>query len=154
MCTRLCVCFRRFPEESAEAIAFLEETFNDALLLKAELREPCLQWRHLGGAAQSLAAAHLERGEFEDAEKWLKIAIAETKEFLKRPNRDPGELYDLAGCLSVGRRLAAAQGDQERAEKYAEQWLAHVTDAANKHPDYYVFRDALDRADELMGKRK
>jgi tetratricopeptide (TPR) repeat protein len=151
ICTQLQISNRRYPVESPKIVEFLEGVYKDAIELKSQFPEPCLQWRYVGGTADRLASLYLELGDPDQAKPWLQIAFKEIREFITRPDLDPRELMDLAGCFVQARRLELQKGNLEEADDYARQWREFVEQCATKYPDYYVFRDALERSAEFIG---
>lgn len=154
VCTASVLGARYSHTDPKRAMELVQQAHDEAVDLKAGLPLPCLQWRHVGATAGSLASLHLTQGDLEQAEYWLKISLDETEQFLKRPDLDPGELMDWAGCLSTAIRLETAKGDLAKAREFSDQWINFVNKCLRDYPEYHVFQEMLDRAPEYIGPFK
>ncbi|MDP1562363.1 MAG: serine/threonine-protein kinase [Pirellulaceae bacterium] len=144
----------RVGENPESAQRYIQQAYHEALKLRQELPTPCLEWRHVGTAANAMTEICLNAQKLDEAESWALLAQEATEGFLQRPDGDPGEIMDLANCLFSRHRIAKQRGDLLMAETWGLKWRALLVESANTHPDYFVFSDILARADELLAHEK
>ncbi len=149
-CNLLILGGRVYETDPQQCREYLLQAYQEALSLKQKLPEPCLQWRHVGTSATSLADMCLEDGDLEEAETWSLIAIEAVESYMQRPDFDPPELMDLAGCQLLQRRIALYRGDEATAEAWAEQYRTLLKTSAKKYPDHYVFAESLANSEEVL----
>ncbi len=135
------------PQQSCEV---LQQAYEEAWSLKQQLPEPCLQWRHVGTTAMTLAEICLKEEDLEGAESWASIALEAIEEFLQRPDLDPLELMDMAGCQLLMRKIALHRGDQATAATWAERLRTLIETSAEKYPDLFAFSEFRDRLHQIL----
>lgn len=149
-CTLLMYGGRIQTDNALQSRAAIQQAYEEAWSLKQQLPEPCLHWRHVGTAAMALAEICLREGDLEGAESWSLIAESSIEDFLKRPDLDPLELMDLAGCQLLMRKIALHRGDQATAATWVERLRTLIETSAEKYPDLFAFFDFRDRLDQIL----
>jgi tetratricopeptide (TPR) repeat protein len=131
---------------------YAQRSYREAVELKRQLPNPCLEWRHVGTAAGALAEICFASQDWAGAETWLNVAQTAIEDYLQRPNLDPGEWTDLSGCFLLRRRLALVRGQWDVAQAWELRWRELLHKSAEKYPDYFVFREHLNNADSLFAE--
>ena len=140
--TRLGYCYYRQGRYD-EAIAEYERELE---FLKAS--DHALRERSLTELEQKLGAAHLRKGETEEAEKHFKHAIKRFEQRLGKGSDDPFTKYYMACLYSL-------KGDSDRALKYLKESLGPLKEIntlrAKSDPDFENLREDS-RFRELIGE--
>jgi len=142
-CTLGLIGNRQLVHDLAGARHRYLSAYETARQLKTQLPNPCLQWRHVGVAATSLARVDMELGDWEAADAWLEIALRETSICCQRADADPGEMADWANCLRVGIDLETRRGDHLQAADYVQQWSDFVEKCARDYPEHMAFQELI-----------
>lgn len=138
--------------DPAAARDYAERSYQEALELKRQLPEPCLEWRHVGTAAGALAEICFAAQDWNGTENWLNVAQVAVEDFLQRPELDPGEWMDLSGCFLLRRSLALARDQPDVALAWELRWRELLHKSAEKYPDYFVFKENLNNADLVLAQ--
>lgn len=137
-------------EDPVASRGYAEQSYREAVELKRQLPAPCLEWRHVGTAAGAMAETCLDANDWDGAESWLDISQQALEDFLQRPDRDPGEWMDLAGCWLLRRRVALGRGDSSAAQMWQDRWRELLETSVAQYPDYHVFAEQLRNAETIL----
>ena len=121
----------------------------EALKLRSDFSDPCLEWRYAGITATAIAGVLRELGRYEEALSWVEKAVRLHEEFLAREGGDPLERLDLIGIRHEEILLNLAIGDFSGARAVWDDSLELLRRWCREYPDYLDFQRYLSRLELL-----
>ena len=111
----------------------------EALKLRSDFPDPCLEWRYAGMTATEIAGTLRKLERYEEALPWIEKALQLHEGFIAREGGDPLERLDLMGMRREEICLSLAVGDFSRARAVWEDSLELLRTWCREYPDYMDF---------------
>jgi serine/threonine protein kinase len=143
ICSLSLVASKICDKDLEKGLGLHKQLHEEAMKLKADLPEPCLQWRHAGLTASNLVSVYYSLGDLEEARYYYLKAERLIEEYLAAASEDPLEQMDWITVKRWEFEFALRRKDVLSARRVYEQIRQRLVELIREYPDYYDFHRYL-----------
>lgn len=137
------------PDKPGNRLEMYLQAYAEAMKLRADLPEPCLEWRHAGLLASSIAGALHNLGRREEVLVWLDKALLLQREYLDRASADPLEKLDWITIRMSEIGESVELGELARARTAFAETVQWTKDCHEAYPDFADFQRCMNELEYL-----
>jgi serine/threonine protein kinase len=140
ICCLAQVAGRIRSEDHAKGLELIHRVHEEAMQLKADLPEPCLQWRHAGLTASHMVNMYASVEDWDNAQHYFLKSEGLINEYLAKASKDPLEQLDWF-CLKLWEiEFALMQKDFTKGRRVYDQMRERISTLIRQYPDYHDFQ--------------
>ena len=143
ICSLSLLASKIYDKDLEKGLGLHKQLHEEAMKLKADLPDPCLQWRHAGLTASNLVSDYISLGDFEEARYYYLKAERLIEEYLAAASEDPLEQMDWINVKHWEVVIALRRKDVLSARRVYGQMRQRLVELIREYPDYYDFHRYL-----------